>query len=120
MAKKILIVDDEEVILHVASEFIKIFGYDCITADSSESAMKAVAEQQPDLVILDMYLPGTTGEKILESIKASYPQMKILLSTGRQLDDDEAARVIKKGALGVMHKPFGLREFKEKLAELLA
>jgi len=118
--KKVLVVDDEEVIRNIAAEFLKIFGYLCVTAEDGESAVKAVVAEKPDLVLLDMYLPGMSGEKVLEIIKSENPGVKVLLSTGRELDDDEAIRVKDKGAEGVLHKPFGIYEFKEKMAELLA
>ena len=119
MSKKVLVVDDEDIIRKLAFEIVKMFGYECQTAEDGFAALEAAREFNPDLVLLDFYMPSMSGEKVLEVLSKDFPHIKVVMSTGKELDDDEAERIYEKGALSVIHKPFAIAELKNRLDEFL-
>jgi len=120
MSKKVLVVDDEEIIRTLAFEIVKMFGYECETAEDGIKAVEIVGEYKPDLVLLDFYMPYMSGEKVLDVLSKDYPDIKVMMTTGKELDDDEAERISKKGAVSVIHKPFKIADLKKKLDEYLS
>jgi len=66
---KILVVDDEHLIRWSLEQNLKKQGYEVITAGTGEDALRLAREQQPDLVLLDIQLPGISGIEVLEKIK---------------------------------------------------
>jgi len=118
--KKILVIDDEEVIRSLAFEVLKIFGYDCILAEDGKSGISLALEQRPDLIMCDLFMPGISGEAVLETLKKAIPELKIVMTTGKELDYDEAERISVKGALEVFHKPFTLNELRDNIGRILA
>ncbi|MBC8278660.1 MAG: response regulator [FCB group bacterium] len=119
MSKKVLVVDDEEIIRKLAFEIVKMFGYECETAEDGIKALEIVGEYKPDLILLDFYMPSMSGEKVLDALSKDYPGIKVLMTTGKELDDDEAERISKKGAC-VINKPFAIADLKTKLDEYLS
>ena len=120
MSKKVLVVDDEEIIRKLAFEIVKMFGYECETAEDGIKALEIVGEYKPDLVLLDFYMPSMSGEKVLDSLSKDYPGIKVLMTTGKELDDDEAERISQKGVVSVINKPFSIADLKNRLDEYLS
>ena len=75
--KKILIVDDEESICQTLGGILKDEGHEVITAVSGEDALRVVDEDPPNLVLLDIWLPGIDGIEVLKAIKAGHPQIQV-------------------------------------------
>ena len=118
--KKILVIDDEEVIRNLAYEVLKIFGYDCILAEDGKIGVRLALEHRPDLILCDLFMPGMSGEAVLEAVKKELPELKIVMTTGKALDYDEAERINAKGALDVFHKPFTLNELRDNIDKYLS
>ena len=74
MYKTILVVDDEESICQSLRGILSDEGYEVRTVGSSEDALKAIEEDVPDLVLLDIWLPGMDGLEALKIIKAETPR----------------------------------------------
>ena len=68
MARKILLVDDAPAIVHAVSQILRVMGYEVITADGTE-VMQIMAEQHPDIVLLDIWMSGCDGRDICRQIK---------------------------------------------------
>ncbi|MBC8491110.1 MAG: response regulator [Candidatus Marinimicrobia bacterium] len=117
--KKIMVIDDEPLILNISQEIIAFLGYECVTAEDGNIAMKILSEVVPDLILLDFYLPNMPGEKILENILTKYPDYKELTASGRELNDDEYESIKEKGAIGFLYKPYTINELKETLQKHL-
>jgi DNA-binding response OmpR family regulator len=77
MAKKILIVDDEPDLLDFAAIRVKTFGYDVITAVDGENALTILKKTAPDLILLDVMMPGRDGYEICNEIKSDPKLAKI-------------------------------------------
>jgi len=119
--KKMLVVDDEVEIC----EFLKIFfeerGFKVQTANSGEEAIQAVTNIKPDVVLLDIHMPGTDGLTVLREIKKKQPNLKVIMVTAIETNEkiEEAMRL---GADNYITKPLSLeyleRDVQEKVAQL--
>jgi len=83
--KKILLIDDDTSLLMTLSDFLKFEGYDVVTADSGEQGLKRLSTMTPDLIILDMTMPGMGGVGFLREISSLEGKLKypILVLTAR-------------------------------------
>ena len=84
MTKKILVVDDEESIHLLYSEEFEEEGYEVYGALSGEEGLDKLSEILPDLVILDINMPGMNGIEVLRKIKGINPNLPVILSSAYQ------------------------------------
>ncbi len=104
MAKKVLVVDDEPLFCELLQEFLAEKGYRAIIAQSGEEALKAYMKYRPDVVLLDVLLPGKSGLEVLRELKALDPNVAIFLVTAvREKEVMEEARA--EGVLDYISKP---------------
>lgn len=118
--KKILVVDDEPLILRVATSRLKASGYEVITATDGEEAFEKASSEIPDLIVLDVMLPKMDGHKVCRLLKQEekYRHIPILMFSARvQADDQEKGMAA--GADAYMAKPFDPQKFLAKIQELL-
>lgn len=117
MAIDILIVDDERDIRELVAGVLSDEGYECRTAGDSEAALKAVDEQRPSLVLLDVWLHGSRmdGLEVLDAIKAREPELPVIIFSGHG-NIDTAVAAISRGAADFIEKPFE----SERLLHLVA
>lgn len=121
MAKKILIVEDDKFLRELISQKLVKEGYDISEAIDGEEGIKKVKEEKPDLVLLDLILPGADGFEVLSRIKADpalAPIPVIILSNLGQKDDIEKG--LKLGAVDYLIKAhFTPAEIIEKIKIVL-
>ena len=106
---KILVVDDEHLIRWSLEQNLKKQGYDIITAGTGEDALRMVREQQPDLVLLDIQLPGISGIEVLEKIKDFDDEIIVVMLTAHG-GLETAVNAMRLGAHDYVSKPFNLDE----------
>jgi len=104
MPQHILVVDDEEPICDLLSEFFQKRGFQVTTAGNAEKARQIVDETPINLIILDVLLPDGDGMDLLEVIKASHPSLPIIIMTGIGFDEDLLREAQTKGASGFVSK----------------
>jgi two-component system cell cycle sensor histidine kinase/response regulator CckA len=116
----ILLVDDEEMILAVATDLLETLGYRVITVKGGLAALSVYAERgkEIDLVLLDLIMPDQSGKETFSQLKSMNPHVRVLLSSGYSLDDDAAA-IMRKGCNGFIQKPFDLELLSNKIREVL-
>ncbi|MDD5687868.1 MAG: response regulator [Elusimicrobia bacterium] len=116
--KKVLIVDDEKGILDFISRAIKKFfkNVEIETAADGFAAGRKISEFKPDLLILDIRLPGIDGFKVLEQLKKE--KMKIVVITAYHSEETKE-KVFKAGADAYLIKPFDIEELIRKIGEIL-
>lgn len=107
MALDILIVDDERDIRDLVAGVLSDEGYDCRTAGDSQSALDAVDQRRPSLVLLDVWLHGSPmdGLEVLDAIKAREPELPVIIFSGHG-NIDTAVAAISRGAVDFIEKPF--------------
>ena len=101
---RILLVDDEEEFVRALSERLQLRDLSSQTAFSGDQAMRFVGEAAPDIMVLDLKMPGTSGLEVLRLVKRRYPGVQVIVLTGHGNDLDEAeARAI--GIFDWLRKP---------------
>jgi two-component system, OmpR family, alkaline phosphatase synthesis response regulator PhoP len=120
MAKTILIVDDEPSILMTIQFLMKQQGYDVLTAERGEDALDLISRYKPDLVLLDIMLPGIDGYEVCEIIRLNpdYGEVKIVFLTAKG-HETEIAEGLALGADAYITKPYSNVELLAKVKELL-
>ena len=118
MAATILIVEDEHAVARGIQYALQQEGYEVAVARSGEEGLEIATRQAPDLVVLDVRLPGMDGFEVLRRLRAAGAKMPVLVLTAR---DDEVDKVIglELGADDYLTKPFGLRELMSRIKALL-
>ena len=118
MAATILIVEDEHAVARGIQYALQQEGYEVAVARSGEEGLDIATHQAPDLVVLDVRLPGIDGFEVLRRLRAAGAKMPVLVLTAR---DDEVDKVIglELGADDYLTKPFGLRELMSRIKALL-
>lgn len=101
---KVLLVDDEEEFVKTLSERLQMRDVDSETAFDGEQAIARVSEEQPDVLVLDLKMPGLHGLEVLRWIKNSHPDIQVIILTGHGTErDEEKAREL--GAFDYLKKP---------------
>ncbi|HIJ81634.1 MAG TPA: sigma-54-dependent Fis family transcriptional regulator [Desulfuromonadales bacterium] len=106
---KLLVVDDEHLIRWSLEQNLKKQGYDVISAGTGEDALRLVREEQPDLVVLDIQLPGISGIEVLEKIKDHDEDIIVIMVTAHG-GLETAVNAMRLGAYDYVSKPFNLDE----------
>ncbi len=121
MGKKVLVIEDEPNIIEAISFILSRDGWEVDTHSNGHDAVGVVLAKVPDLVILDVMLPGRSGYEILQDLRANDSTAKLpvlmLTARGQNKDRELAERV---GASRFMTKPFSNAEVLEALHELVA
>ncbi len=121
MAKKILIIEDDKFLRELISQKLLKEGYDIVEAVDGEKGIKSIKDEKPDLVLLDLILPGIDGFEVLARTKKDQNTAQvpvIILSNLGQKDDIEKG--LKMGAAGYLIKAhFTPAEIIEKIGAVL-
>lgn len=114
---RVLIVDDEPEVSSVIAAILRREGYDSATAPSAEAALKAVDSRPPDLILLDVVLPGMNGFEFLRALRRR-SEVPVIFLTGK---DDELDKVsgLRMGADDYVAKPFSPKELMARVAAVL-
>jgi two-component system OmpR family response regulator len=116
--QRVLVVDDEENVAHLVSSALRFDGFETITADNGNGALAAVVEHDPDLVVLDVMMPGLDGFGLLAKLRAAGSQVPVIFLTAR---DGASDRVngLRAGADDYVVKPFSIEELLARVHAVL-
>lgn len=118
MAEKILVVDDEPRLVRLATEVLKAVGYEVMAAVNGESALKMIALEQPDLVLLDIVLPqGLDGYEVCRRIR-EFSDVPVIMLTAKAQEAD-LVRGFEVGADDYVTKPFSAKELVMRVQAVL-
>jgi CheY-like chemotaxis protein len=116
----ILLVDDEEMVLEVGERFLKVMGYQVLTAREGREAIEVYQKHREtiDLVLLDIIMPNMKGGEVFDRLKEISPDIKVLLSSGYSIDG-EASQILERGCGGFIQKPFDMKQLSQSIGALL-
>ncbi len=118
MSEKVLIVDDQFGIRILLNEVLQKEGYQTLQAANGPQALALVEEHQPDLVLLDMKIPGMDGIEILKRMKMKDPMIRVMIMTAYgELDMIQEAMDL--GAINHFAKPFDIADIRKVVKEIL-
>lgn len=111
---KILLVDDEEDFIKTLSERLDLRDLGSETAFSGEQALGYVGDNEPDVMVLDLKMPGIDGMEVLRRVRKSYPHIQVIIQTGHgnDLDEAEARRL---GVFDYLKKPIEIEILVERI-----
>ena len=114
---EILVVDDEQKIIQITSDYLEAAGYAVLTADDGISALRVVDESQPDLVILDLGLPGMDGLDVCRELR-NKSDVPIIILTARGEESDKIVG-LELGADDYITKPHSPKELVARVRAVL-
>lgn len=106
---KVLLVDDEETFVQTLSERLKMRDLKSDTVFDGTQAIDFVNENEPDVMVLDLKMPGIDGMEVLRRVKKMYPKIQVIILTGHGTDrDEEESRRL--GVFDYLKKPVDIEE----------
>jgi CheY-like chemotaxis protein len=116
---RVLIIDDEPMILNIAAEILEHAGFGVITAADGEEGL-AKFRESPDicLVLLDLTMPRMSGDDVFRELRKIKPAVRVLLSSGYN-EQDTTSRFAGKGLAGFIQKPYGAEQLVEAVRQVL-
>lgn len=115
---RVLLVDDEEDFVTTLSERLSLRGIETETAYNGEDALVKMNQRTPDIVILDVMMPGLSGLDVLRQIKETLPDIPVILLTGRG-STREGIDGMKQGAFDYLMKPVDIEDLIKKMNEAM-
>jgi len=108
---KILTIDDETDFVAIIKNYFSLRGYEVFTAVRGVAGLEIVQKEKPDVVLIDLKLPGIDGDQVIPQIKKLNPNSKVIMITAYKDEGQTKKRVIEAGAYGYFEKP--IASFKE-------
>jgi twitching motility two-component system response regulator PilH len=117
--QKILLVDDSKTELHYLSEMLLKRGYQVRTAENGEEALKSLAEEKPDLILMDVVMPGQNGFQLTRSITRDerFADVPVIMCTSKNQETDKVWAT-RQGARDYVVKPVKAEELLAKIKAL--
>ena len=116
--KRVLVVDDDISLINMLRDYLlQVMKIELFVAATGEEALEILKTKKPDVVLLDMQLPGIKGPEILAIIRGKYPKAKVLVVTS--YDSQVKEEVSKLGVDGFFPKPIVLNEIIERVESVL-
>jgi len=116
---KILVIDDEEGIRNLLDTLLDRKGYDVILADNGQKGLEVFRRERPDIVVLDLKMPGMDGLTVLQQIRHLDPTQPVIILTGAGTPEMEQ-QVMALGVTDFVEKEFSLHGLGDSLKRLLA
>lgn len=116
----ILLIEDEETVRFATSKVLERLGYNVIAVEDGRSGLQTYQEMKNkiDLVLLDLILPATSGEEVFSAMQRENPQVRIVIYSGYS-EDGHSQKLLEKGALGFIQKPFEFDELASVMQKAL-
>jgi signal transduction histidine kinase len=116
--RRILVVDDEKIILELTSMILRARGFEVLTAENGEAGLALIEEQRPAVVLLDYMMPYMDGLTALKKIREGYPETYVIMFTGKG-SEEIAVELMKAGASDYILKPFNNQDLIDRLETVL-
>jgi CheY-like chemotaxis protein len=120
-AGRILVIEDNPTNMKLVRDVLRFRGYDVLEATTGEDGVRVAREHTPDLVLLDLQLPGIDGHETLRRLRRDHPrgQVPVVAVTALAMAQDRA-RAAEAGFDGYLEKPISVRSLGDQVAAFLA
>jgi DNA-binding response OmpR family regulator len=113
---KVLLVDDEQEFVETLADRLQMRDLEPTIAYDGEQALSAVEDEEPDVIVLDLKMPGIDGIEVLRRLKKAYPKVEVIILTGHgSQKDEEAARSL--GAFDYVNKPVEIEKLVPRIRD---
>jgi DNA-binding NtrC family response regulator len=116
---EILIVDDDQSVATAFERFLKHEGHECILASNADDAVRLVGERDPDLVVMDIRMPGVDGLQALQQMRSRYPDVYVVIMTAYGTSQT-SIDAIRAGAFEYLKKPLDLDQLRAVIGQAMA
>ena len=116
MPSKLLLVDDEREFVQTLSERLMMRDMGSAVAYDGESALKLINEDEPDVIIVDLKMPGINGLEVLRQVKETRPQIEVIILTGHG-DEEDRKLCMELGAFAYLQKPLDINVLSETIRQ---
>ena len=99
MSLRILLADDEKEFVDTLAERLSLRGFAPYVVYDGISALQAATPEKPDVVVLDLFMPGLSGDEVLRRLKVLYPDLPVILLTGHEAVDDNGTNPVERNGL---------------------
>ena len=113
---KVLLVDDEVEFASTLAERLALRGVRARTAYDGDEALRLIDEEEPQVVVLDLMMPGLSGKEVLSRIKKLHPRIQVILLTGHGSTRD-GIEGMQLGAFDYLMKPLSIEELMDKIGK---
>jgi two-component system response regulator AtoC len=114
--KKVLIVDDELILRHVIHDYLTRNDYEVFAVEDAEKAIEVAIKEKPDIALLDIKLPKSSGVDLTKRLKEELPDLIIIIMTGYP-SLETAVTAMQNGAAEYIRKPFRLDDLTQIIEE---
>jgi two-component system, OmpR family, KDP operon response regulator KdpE len=108
VAQRVLVIDDDAQMLKAVTNALTARGYEVLTAGNGETALSLAADEDVDLVLLDLGLPGIEGHEVIQRLR-SWSELPVIVISVRESQEEKVA-ALDAGADDFVTKPFGMKE----------
>ncbi len=113
--KRVLVVDDEAAICRIVGIGLRVLGYDVITSGSGEEGLGLIESEKPDIMLLDVFMPGMDGFEVLKKLRET-SKLAVIVFSAHNSSCEEAMRL---GANDFIAKPFTPEQVARKISDVL-
>ena len=117
--KKIMVVDNEPDIVDLTRTVLEIGGYNVVTAHSGEECLKKIEEEEVDMVLLDIMMPGMSGWDVFNRLKKKSPEIKVAFMSVLEISDKRKQVLIDEGLADYIMKPFDKDSLLDRIDKIL-
>ena len=114
--KLILVVDDDQVILNILRIKLKLSGFNVVTVSNGREALALIGSAQPDVMLLDVLMPGIDGFEVLKRLR-NFSELPVIVFSARP---EYAQKAVSSGANDFLAKPFDIDDVVKRIKRLIA
>lgn len=119
MANDLLIIDDDAHLRESLAEVLELEGFNCFQAGTAKEGMDLALGKRPQVVIMDIQLPDSSGFQICQALRKESKDMILIMMTGRFLSSEEKTQGFNLGADEYITKPFDLKELSLRIRHMI-
>jgi DNA-binding NtrC family response regulator len=116
MPSKVLLVDDEREFIQTLSERLMMRDMGSAVAYDGESALKLIKDDEPEVIIVDLKMPGIDGFDVLRKVKETHPEIEVIIVTGHGSEEDRRL-CMDLGAFAYLQKPLDINVLSDTIQE---